>query len=129
MSEFGGDNQMQKIGTAVSVLAALLVLRRLRKRRKEKKLVKERAKAKVRAAEKRVKEEKARGKAGKADKGDKKSKKERSILEQLVRFTILAAAKKFISKQIEMAGKDLGGSKLGKKVVEVSKTRSNPALP
>jgi hypothetical protein len=122
MSEAGGDNIKQRIGTAVGIMAALLILRRLRKRRKEKKLQKAKAKARAHLLEQRIKEEKARGKkAGKKEgKGGKKGKKDRSILEQIVRFTILAVAKKMISQQIELAGKELGGSKLGKKVVAAS---------
>jgi hypothetical protein len=104
---------------AAGALAALLILRRLRKRRKAKKLAKARTKAKARAIDLRVKEEKARGRTAKKakKKEGRKGRKDRSILEQLIRFTILALAKKAISQQIELAGKDLGSSKLGKKVV------------
>ncbi len=127
MGEADAGNQAQKVGTAIGVLAVLLIVRRLRKRRKEKKLLKARAKARARTRarviEQRIKEEKARGKAGKkAAKGGKRDKKDRSIPEQLIRFTILALAKKIISQQIELVGKDLAGSKLGKKVVEASGT-------
>jgi hypothetical protein len=126
MGEAGGDNLTQRVGTVVGILAALLILRRLRKRRKEKKQLKARARAKARVLEQRVKEEKARGKtgkkAGKEGKKGKKGKKDRSILEQLVRFTILAVMKKVITKQIEQAGIELGGSKLGKKVVSAAES-------
>ncbi|RJP30136.1 MAG: hypothetical protein C4536_10630 [Actinobacteria bacterium] len=121
MNEVGGENQAQRIGMIAGVLLTLLVLRRLRKRRKQKKLLKARAKAKAHQVEKRLQEEKAKEKASKkSGKKGKKSKKDRSILEQLVRFTILAVLKKIISQQIEQAGSDLGASKLGKKVVEAA---------
>ncbi len=117
----------QKAGTALGVLAALLILRRLRKRRKEKRLAKARARARARAIELRIKEEKTRGKAGRKAplKGDakkkvKKAKRDRSITEQLIRFTVLAVMKKVISQQIDKAGLDLGKSRLGRKVVEAS---------
>lgn len=129
MSEAGGENISQKAGAAVGILAALLILRRLRKRRKEKKLAKARARARARVIEQRIKEEKARGKAARKapkksgkEKRGKKDKKDRSIPEQLIRFTILAVMKKVISQQIEQAGLELGKSKLGKKVVEASGT-------
>ncbi|MDD3718466.1 MAG: hypothetical protein PHP28_07375 [Actinomycetota bacterium] len=129
MSEAGGENLAQRAGTVVGVLAALLVLRRLRKRRKEKKLLKAQAKARARAKtreiERRIRERKEREKgARKAARKEKskKGKKDRSVAEQLIRFAILAAGKKFISQQIEMAGKELGSSRLGKKVVEASGT-------
>ena len=123
MNEVVEESKAQRIGMIAGILAALLILRRLRKRRKEKKLLKKRAKAKARVIEQRVKEEKARVKAGKkpAEKG-KKGKKERSIVEQLVRFTILAVAKKAISQQIDLAGKELGGSKLGKKIAKAAES-------
>jgi len=120
MNEVGGENQTQRIGMIAGVLVALLVLRRLRKRRKRKKLLKERAKAKARQVEQRIKEEKTKEKASKKGKKEKKGKKDRSILEQLIRFTILAVAKKIISQQIEQAGSELGTSRLGKKVVQAA---------
>jgi Na+/glutamate symporter len=123
MDETGGENQAQRFGIIVGILAALLVLRRLRKRRKAKKLLKAKAKARARVVEQRMKEEKARQKATKKAGGKgKKGKKERSIVEQIVRFTILAVMKKVISQQIETAGKELGGSKLGKKVVQATES-------
>ena len=120
MDETGGENQAQRFGIIVGILATLLVLRRLRKRRKAKKLLKAKAKARARVVEQRMKEEKARQKATKKAGG--KGKKERSIVEQIVRFTILAVMKKVISQQIETAGKELGGSKLGKKVVQATES-------
>ncbi len=122
MNEVGGEKQAQRIGMIAGILVALLVLRRLRKRRKQKKLLKERAEAKARQVERRMKEEKAKKKDSQKGKKEKKSKKDRSILQQLVRFTILAVAKKIISQQIEQAGSELGTSKLGKKVVQVAET-------
>jgi len=135
MNEVGEESTAQKIGVIAGVLAALLILRRLRKRRKEKKLLKKRAKAKAklkaRQIDQRVKDEKARvkvdkksgKKAEKSGKGkkSKKSKKDRSVAEQLLRFAILAAGKKIISQQIELAGKELGSSgKLGKKIASTT---------
>ena len=116
MNEVGGENQTQRIGMIAGILVAFLILHRLRKRRKRKKLLKARAKAKARQVERRMKEEKAREKKDK--KKGKKGKKDRSIPEQLIRFTILAVMKKIISQQVEQAGSQLGTSKRGKKVVE-----------
>lgn len=121
MDDVGGKKQAQQIGMIIGILAAFLILRRLRKRRKEKKLIKARAKARVRLQEQRRKEEEAGSKTRKkAAKKGKKGKKERSLVEQLIRFAVFQFLKKVISEQIKRMEVDLGGSKLGKKVVEAA---------
>ncbi len=121
MNETGGENQAQRIATIAGILAVLLVLRRLRKRRKARKLLKARARARAHIVEQRMRRERAREKAAaKTGKKGRKEKKDRSIPEQLVRFTILAIMKKIITQQIDQAGLELGKSRLGKKVVEAT---------
>jgi predicted AAA+ superfamily ATPase len=124
MDEVGGENQVQRMGMLIGILAALFILRRLRKRRKQKKLLKARAKARMKLEEKRRKElvarkqvvEKTRKKRG------KKGKKERSLTEQLIRFAVFQFMKKLISQQIKQMEMDMGSSKLGKKITEAAES-------
>ncbi len=123
MDDVGGEKQAQQIGIIIGILAALLILRRLRKRRKMKKMLKARAKARARLEEQRRREEKARKKPGRKEaKKGKKGKKERSLVEQLIRFAVFQFLKKVISEQIKQMEVDIGGSKLGKKVVAATET-------
>jgi hypothetical protein len=115
MNGAGGEKQKQRWGVFAGILAAFYILHRLRKRRKMKKMIKERARARAMMEEKRKKEE-AKKKAGK--RVVKKAKKERSLTEQLVRFTIFQLLKKVISAQIKQTEIGLGSGKLGKKLVD-----------
>ena len=107
--------QKQRWGVFSAILAALYLLNKLRKRRKLKKQIKKRARARARMEEMRRKEEGAKKKAGK--RVVKKAKKKKSLIQQLVRFTIFQILRKLISEQIKQTEIDLGRGKLGKKLV------------
>lgn len=124
MEGSNAGNQQPPWGAIAGAAAAFIVILRIRKRRKKKKLeklLKAREKARLerkRAEEKRLKKEKPAKKAAKG----KKEKKERSLVEQLVRFTVFQLLKKVISSKIKEMEIDLGKSKIGEKVVAASET-------
>lgn len=120
MGEFFRENKEASWGAIAGLLLSILFLHRLRKRRKKKKLLKARAKARARMESKRAKEAEKPTKKEK-----KKTKKEKSLVSQLVRFTIFQVAKKIITEQIKQTEGDLGKKKLGSKVVSAAGSASS----
>ncbi|MDY6795189.1 MAG: hypothetical protein SWK76_07900 [Actinomycetota bacterium] len=118
-----GESLLEKkeasLGALAGLLVAVLLLLKLRKRRKRKKLLKAKAKAKARMEKRRKLEVKKTDKKGK-----KKAKKERSLVSQLIRFTVFQVAKKLISEQIKQTEMDLGKGKLGSKIVSAAESVS-----